>query len=339
MMIVLDTNVFCAEADPEEAAGLKTLLALAKETETTVRIPVPCVIEAREFYRRKLQEAIEEVKTARQKAVRVANLAINEAAEVEAYERRLSKFILAHGIETIPFPNFPEPRTLLELAAKKQNPFDPGGNNYRDAVIYLAVSQFAESAKVPLRLVTGDKSFRGVVNPDVRIKPVTLQQAIDELKTRLSTGEAQRRVELNKRIAAAVSGRVDEIAKIARRDVPSLLGDQIDFRLLTVMIDDLVLESALVEAAETSGLRTQFTATMKAEVHCTLHPRYSTAPYSFGEHHRTILLPTLLGSENVIGDKQIFRVRMIVEGEVTLDEKGNVQSIEFKPEVRGRAIS
>src|SRR5216684_3581797 len=59
-------------------------------------------------------------------------------------------------------------------------------------------------------------------------------------------------------------------------------GDQIEFRNLTVTVDDVVPEEVLnVEAAETSGPRTPFTATMKAQVHCSLRGKRDTAPVLF----------------------------------------------------------
>ncbi len=343
MLIVLESNLLHGRADPEAILEIKSLLSLANQIGASVKIPEPCLVEVREGYREKIQQAKSELEDKRRNLARllisVEIPPIDEAAALAEYEHRLQRFLHSHGIETIPFVDaLPDRKALFETAVKKRSPFDAKGNNFRDAVICLSVSQFAKTVRAPVLLVTNDQGFRVVLKGDEGFKALKIEDAVERLKAELSDKDRARRAELNERIAAAMRERFEEIAKIARGDVQSLLGDQIEFRNLTVTVDDVVPEEVLnVEAAETSGPRTPFTATMKAQVHCSLRGKRDTAPVLFV--NRTIYLPTLLGWDTVIEDKQVFHVRMSVEGDVTLDEKGNVQNIVFKPEVSGRAIS
>ncbi len=336
MLIGLESNLLHGRVDPEAISEIKPLLSLAKKIGAPVKIPEPCLVEIREGYREKLQEAITELEDTRRNMahlrISVEIPPIDEVAELAGYDERLKRFLQSHAIETIPFVDaLPDRKALFE------SPFDAKGSNFRDAVICLSVSQFAKSLQTPVLLVTNDRGFRVVLKGDEGFEVLTIEDAVKRLDAELSDKDRARRAELNKRIAAVVRERFNEIAKIARSDAQSLLGDQIEFRNLTVTVEDLVPEEVLVEAAETSGPRTPFTATLKAQVHCTVRAKPFTAPFSFGGYRG--YLPTLLGSDEVIEDKQVFPIRMTVEGEVTLDEKGNVQNIAFKPEVRGRAIS
>jgi PIN domain-containing protein len=353
MLIVLDTNVFCAEADPEESSGLRTLLGLAAETGTAVTIPVPCLLEAHEKYREKLFKAIERVKKAREEAIRVANLEIDKDTEVSAYEGRLEKFLENHGIRKIPFPDFPDPRTLFELAARKQNPFDPTGNNYRDAVIYLSVSQFARSVKDQVLFVTSDKRFQSVVSADQRVKPVVFQEAITELKAKLSKEDSERRTNRGNRIAVALRERFDELAKFVASEAEFSIAEQMELSTKLISIDKFEpREIARVEPADVSCKKTTFTAELDGQLHCTIRTPWTvttTLPVTPKRVGQSVPVPEsqgVIGFPDVVSlgalttspgmrwltvdeslKKASYAAGLILQGDATFDEQGNVHKI------------
>lgn len=238
-MIVLETNCLHGRANPDAAGRIKTLLGLASQVGMVVAIPEPCRIELREGMREKLIEAqklLNDAKNAVQRLrVPIEYPTLDVDGALATYMERLETYFQSHHVRTIPFPDrdrMPDVRELFEAAARKQPPFGIDGNSYRDAMIALSVEVYARTSNTSgILFVTDDRRFREVFRSDV-VKPVTVEEATEDLERRLTVEQQAKRERIRTQIEAALFARLSEIARRASSDVefrlPSVPGQTIE---------------------------------------------------------------------------------------------------------------
>jgi len=321
MLIVLETNLLYGRADPD-ASGIKPLLTLAAQVGAAVKIAEPCLIELRDGQRQNIQTAKAELQKARRLLIGVIPT-IDEAVELAAYDERLQRFLKTHGITTIPFvDSLAGPKALFEAAVKKQSPFDGTGNNFRDAVICLSVSQFARRVPSPVLLVTNDVGFlKMVLDGTEGFEVISPTDAIKRLESELSQTDRTRRTELRNRITFALRQRFEEIQQIAARDIDFPRADGVKIH----RFDAEEVES--VEPEDLLGSKVAFAAEIDGQLYFTVGNR--PAPYSFAAETPGpgwwALVPPKTEPPGLISSPATLRV----EGQALLDADGNLETIEF----------
>jgi hypothetical protein len=272
-VIVIDSNTLHGRANPDTAGSLKPVLALASQVGVKVVIPEGCLIELREGMREKLLEAERSLSDALSKLARlqvpINPPSVDVEAAITAYETRLQVFLREHGIAMIPFPErVPDVRTLFDLAARKQSPFDTTGNSYRDAMIALTVEEYRRTSELPFVVfVTEDARFKRAFSDKVACR--NIRETVDVLEARLNAAEKKRRDQLREAIAEALGARLGEITDRAsvgvRFSVPLEYGAEIQ------SIDGFATtEVDAVEPGELTASLVEFTATVKGDLSFTV---------------------------------------------------------------------
>jgi len=353
MLIMLETNLLHGRADPDAANEIKPLLTLAAKVSAPLNIPEPCLIELRDGHRGNVQEAIAELEKARcqmsRMRINVTISPIDEAAELAGYEERLQRFLKSHAITTIPFVDtLPSPRALFEAAVKKQSPFDSTGNNLRDAIICLSISQFARTEKAPVLVVTNDGDFRVVLNGQEGIQALDLSNAIKTLDAQLSDKDRARRADLSGRIATALRKEFDKISQIAGQQVDFSVAKWMEVGIRLITINKFEgSEVRNVEPAESSATTVPFTAEVGGKLHCTAEDIFPASKWtisaqaptkvgqstSFAESFASDYAPYLLPNAafKIVREPRVvlFEVWLSLEGDATLDAQGNVEKVSY----------
>jgi PIN domain-containing protein len=358
MLIVLDSNLLHGRGDPEAASEIKPLLSVAKEVGVPVKIPEPCLMELREGFREKLGEAIADLEAARNTIARyrltVDVPRINTETELAAYETRLQQFLQVQQIETIPFvTEFGDPKKLFAAAVEKRSPFDSTGNNFRDAVICLSVSQFARNAEPPILLITDDRRIPALLSGQEGFEALSLKDAVAKLESRLSEAARARRARLAEQIGTALDQRREQITQIAR-SAEWTIRERLPSGVRLVDIEEFVPgRLKKVEPTDISTTEAKFRAEQEGQLLCVVRGqpiefraaelytgptrigesadswigRVPVAPFKFQEV--VVQGGLIVPKAEIIDREEMHSVIVVIDGKASLDQQGSVHDIEF----------
>lgn len=215
MFIVIDTNILHGRLDPNASTDFKLLSEKSKNFDWKMVVPQPVVDEL-------IQGAKETILELMEKAAPLVHVSedwprINASACVEKYKTKLSEFLNAHSVETVPFPNGLTVDQLFDLAVIKSAPFDKRGA-FRDPVIFFAALEFAKSRTEKVYLVAKDGPFIKAAKNFTSLPKNFIVSAYDEMLTTLNDllDEAEKvRVKgLEKQVEELVQKHKPEVEKI-----------------------------------------------------------------------------------------------------------------------------
>jgi len=301
LIIAIDSNLLHGRIKIE-SPQLDSLCDLVGRVGGKVTIPAACVSELHEGAREKHRE----VKNAISGSVRQAErLGIAVApGDVESiddfmgrYRQTLNDYIKKNKIEVIPFPTkMPTVEDLFESAVKKEPPFDKTGNNYRDAVIWTSIEEFASDKNEKVVLVSKDSNLTEMASRKPGpVEVATVDKALDDLKARLDVKEQEKLEKI-----------AQEVMELSiREDFVSLITGQaqkIDFYIEdsamggTVQSIDGIEVLAVVDSNAFS--------TAKCSVKFVANVSYSVEVPSYMREMRTNVWTQLANKPTKIGEKR-----------------------------------
>lgn len=286
MLIVLDSNILYGRANPEAANPLKGILQLVRQigsSEIRVAIPEPCRLELLEGMRKEIGSAQEALVGAVSHLKRLQIESDAPSPDVEGalanYETRLREFLTRHEISTLPFPErTPDVRSLFEKAVSKRPPFDPTGNNYRDAMIVLTVEDRARREDA-VRFVSSDGRVKYAFSAE-NVSRKLPEEMTKELENLLSVQLQRHRNAIREGISTWFGGHLAEVSERATADVDfeatSLIGT---FETLLSIDRFNATKVESVDLEDETGDASEFVAKVKGDLFVTVEPSpFTTIP-------------------------------------------------------------
>jgi hypothetical protein len=184
MFVVLDSTVFWDDPNVKSAAWA-LLREFTLRTNSTVFVPQVVIDEVEAKFGKRLDEAVQEVRTAAHSIARLMDSAYKipepqRDEELSRYSQRLRCRLRELSIEMLGYPSISH-ADLVKRQVNQQRPFQAKGTGYRDALIWHSLVKLLDGSKEKCVLVTRNSTDFSASKDSPTVIHSDLQKDLDIL--------------------------------------------------------------------------------------------------------------------------------------------------------------